>query len=222
MSVGCAPRGDSAVPSSAPQPPCSGSRVALVASAVPSSGRLHVPGAAPWKFPARLRRLPHEEPAAPRSLRWEGRGVFVLEQLSCTGSRLCWGSCVPSRGCVHSFGCVGGFGLWRCPNPAPFPARSQLRWGFPSICAPWCSRQVQECWARSGHCQGHLGPLQSLIPQSPWRHRLGWAGCREGMGQDGQDPPACSTVGLGAAGGAGSQHRAEEGPWSRESDIFGD
>lgn len=42
------------------------------------------------------------------------------------------------------------------------------------------------------------------------------------MGQDGQDPPACSTVGLGAAEGAGSQHRAEEGPWSRESDIFGD
>lgn len=126
------------------------------------------------------------------------------------------GVCCPLPWLELSFGCLRGFALWRCPNPAPFPARSPLGWGCPSIGTPSRPRQVWECWGSSGHCQGHLSPLQSLIPWSPGSSQAvgkGWV-----QGRDGAGPPspgeAAPQRGWGCWGG-------REPAESRGRDIFG-
>lgn len=176
-SVGCAPRGDSSVASSAAQPSCSGSRVALPAS--PRARRCPTEIPCPAPAAATGGAGSSAEPAL------RGERIFSLGAASppCAG-----GSRVPSRGWSSPVAVSGGLdcrGAQIHPHSKPgatsggvFPPP------VPPPCSPRCSMQVQELWGSSGHCQGHLSPCSHPARGAhgaprPWQ---GWAGCREGKG----------------------------------------
>lgn len=147
LSVGCSLRGDSAVTS-----------FVLVASAVPSSEQLHVPGG---------NSLPGSGSSAEPALR-----VQRIFSLGAAFLQPVLGSGVPSRGCV---GGLGSGGAQIHPNSEPggvFPP--------PSVPPP-CPGVLGEVWALPGSPQ----PLQSLIPGGTKAVGMGWVWGRDGAGAAG-------------------------------------